>query len=218
MKNKSIILVSGEPDSIFLEIFFKAIKFNKYKSPLILICCIKKLKRELKKFKFKKKIKLLNFEKINKEKIDNKQINLINVELKKSSNHKLNLKFRNQFIKKSFELAFKLIKNRYSYKLINGPINKKTFLNKKFLGITEYLSNEFKSKQTGMLIYNKELSVSPITTHLPLKLVSKKITKKLIKEKIIIINNFYKKFMNFKPKIGVVDLVSYLNFSPVLYP
>ena len=206
MKNKNIILVSGEPDGIFLEIFFKAIKFNKFKSPLILICCIKKLRRELKKFKFKKKIKLLNLETLNNEKIDNEQINLINVEIKKSSNHKLNLKFKNEFIEKSFKLALKLIKSGYTYKLVNGPINKKTFLNKKFLGITEYLSSKFKSTQTGMLIYNKELSVSPITTHLPLKLVPKKITKKLIKEKIIIIDNFYRKFMNFKPKIGVVGL------------
>ena len=34
-----------------------------------------------------------------------------------------------------------------------------------------------------MLIYNKKLSVCPLTTHLPLKLVAKKINKKLIKEK-----------------------------------
>ena len=37
-----------------------------------------------------------------------------------------------------------------------------------------------------MLIYNKDLSVCPITTHLPLKLVSKKINQKVIKEKVIL--------------------------------
>ena len=57
-----------------------------------------------------------------------------------------------------------------------------------------------------MLIYNNNLSVCPITTHLPLKLVSKKITKKLIKEKITIINGFYNKILGFKPIIGVVGL------------
>jgi 4-hydroxythreonine-4-phosphate dehydrogenase len=46
-----------------------------------------------------------------------------------------------------------------------------------------------------MLIYNKELSVCPITTHLPLKLVSKKITKKLIKEKTILLIIFIKKIL-----------------------
>ena len=45
-----------------------------------------------------------------------------------------------------------------------------------------------------MLIYNEKLSVSPITTHLPLKLVTRKISKKIIKEKVNIINDFYKKF------------------------
>ena len=56
-----------------------------------------------------------------------------------------------------------------------------------------------------MLIYNKKLSVCPVTTHLPLKLVAKNF-KKLIKEKIIIINSFYKNILGFRPKIGVVGL------------
>ena len=37
MKNKPILLVAGEPKSIFFEIFFKAIKKINFKSPLILI-------------------------------------------------------------------------------------------------------------------------------------------------------------------------------------
>ena len=57
-----------------------------------------------------------------------------------------------------------------------------------------------------MLIYNRKFSVSPITTHLPLKQVSKKLDKTLIKEKIILINDFYKKFIGFKPKIAVTGL------------
>ena len=57
-----------------------------------------------------------------------------------------------------------------------------------------------------MLIYNKNLSVCPVTTHLPLKLVSKKITKKMIKEKILIVDNFFKKVLRIKPKIAVTGL------------
>ena len=48
-----------------------------------------------------------------------------------------------------------------------------------------------------MLIYNKMLSVSPLTTHCRLKTVSKKITKNLIIDKIILINNFLKKQLMF---------------------
>ena len=44
----------------------------------------------------------------------------------------------------------------------------------------EYLSNKCKQK-TGMLIYNKNLSVCPVTTHLPITL-EPKISKKLVKE------------------------------------
>ena len=55
-----------------------------------------------------------------------------------------------------------------------------------------------------MLIYNKDLSVCPLTTHLPIKLVSN-INKNLIK-KIELINNFYIDNFNFKPKIAVTGL------------
>ena len=44
-----------------------------------------------------------------------------------------------------------------------------------------------------MLIYNKKLSVCPITTHLPLKSVTKNINKKSIFDKIFLIDKFYKK-------------------------
>ena len=57
-----------------------------------------------------------------------------------------------------------------------------------------------------MLIYNKDLSVCPITTHLPIKLVSKNISKKKIKKKIILINNFYNKILGYKPKIAILGL------------
>ena len=44
-----------------------------------------------------------------------------------------------------------------------------------------------------MLIFNKKLAVCPITTHVPIKFVTKQITKKLIINKIKLINNFIKK-------------------------
>ena len=49
--------------------------------------------------------------------------------------------------------------------------------------MTEYIAKNFKSKKIAMLIYNQNLSVCPITTHLPISLVSKKINKlKLLKK------------------------------------
>ena len=57
-----------------------------------------------------------------------------------------------------------------------------------------------------MLIYNKNLSVCPVTTHLPLKLVSKQVDKKSIENKINLIQKFYKQVLNKKPKIGVLGM------------
>ena len=205
MKIKPIILIAGEPESIFFEIFFKAVKTKFYKSPLILICCKKLLIAQMKKYKIKKKLNILKFKKIKKYNLDNKKINLINIECHKI-NKKFSTNFTNIYIKNCFYVAIKLIKNNFTNKLINGPIEKKTFLKNKFLGITEYISSKFKNSKTTMLIYNKNLSVSPITTHLPLKLVTKHISKKIIEEKIDSINNFYKTKLNIRPKIAVTGI------------
>ena len=206
MNYNPILVVTGEPNSIFLEIFFKVIKKNKTINPIILISSKKLLSMQMKKLKFKKKIKLLNPLTLDEYKLDNKSINLINVEYNSSKAfEKISIK-SNKFIDNSFKLAFKIIKKNKIHKFINGPISKKNFLNKKFLGITEYISKKFKTKKTCMLIYNKNLSVCPITTHLPLKLVTKEINKKLIIEKVSLINSFYKKRFGLKPKIAILGL------------
>ena len=79
MNYSPILIVSGEPNSIFLEIFFKSLKF-KIKSPIILISSERLIKLQMKKLKFNKKIKLLNPKKISEYKLNNKSINLINIE------------------------------------------------------------------------------------------------------------------------------------------
>ena len=61
--------------------------------------------------------------------------------------------------------------------------------------MTEYIASKFNQKNFAMLIYNKKLSVCPLTTHLPLKDVAKNINQKLIIEKIKIINQFYKDYL-----------------------
>ncbi len=56
MSYSPILIVAGEPNSIFLEIFFKVLKKNKILSPLILITSSKLLKMQMRKLKFKKKL------------------------------------------------------------------------------------------------------------------------------------------------------------------
>ena len=206
MNYKPIILVAGEPNSIFFEILFKVYKKIKIKSPLILIASQKLLYLQMKKLNFKKKIKVINQKKIKDYKLNNDSINLINVDInQKRAFEKISNK-SNEYIKKCFDIAIALIKSDFSNRLINGPISKKNFLKKKFIGITEFFAKKFEQQKVAMLIYNKELSVSPITTHLPIKNVSSKITEKLIWEKIILIDNFYRKYIRLKPKIAITGL------------
>jgi len=206
MNYKPIIIVPGEPNSVFLEIFFKTIKKNKFKRPIILIGSLSLLKLQMKKLKYKKKINQINFSILKKSNINNKQINIIDVKYNPTKAFdKISKKSKN-YIKNCFDIAFKIINEGITDKFINGPISKKNFLNKKFLGITEYIAQNFQSKKVAMLIFNKKLSVCPLTTHLPLKSVVKKITKKNIYEKTNLINNFYKKYFGFKPKIAILGL------------
>ena len=206
MSFNPILILSGEPNSIFLEIFFKARKLSKIRSPLILISSENILKKQMKKLNVKNKINLLNYKNFDFEKLNNKSINLINIDFDQKKPFQKISKKSNKFIEKSFQIAFEIIKKEKIYKFINGPISKKHFLGNKYLGITEYISKKFSVKKNCMLIYNKKLSVCPVTTHLPLKQVSKNISKKKIKQKITLINNFYKNVLGYVPKIGVVGL------------
>ena len=192
MNYKPILIVAGEPNSIFLEIFFKSIQANHYKSPLIIIASKELLEQQMKKLGFFFEINTIdqNFIKFNL--LDNKKINLIDVQYKfKNCFEKISIK-SNDYIKNSFELALKIIKQNKLSKFINGPISKKSFLKGKTLGITEYLAKKMKKKDVAMLIFNKNLSVSPLTTHLALKDVHKKITKQKILIQVNLINKFYK--------------------------
>ena len=204
MKNKPILIVPGQINSVFFEIFFKSIKSNNFSSPIILICSQEILIKQMKIQKFNKKIKLLNSNFLRDYKLNNLTINLINIDLKIKK--KDNFKDDNIYIKRCLDMAFKLLKSGLTKKFINGPINKSKFLNKKFLGMTEYISKKFNKKKFGMLIYNEKLSVLPITTHLPLKSVSKTISKKLIKEKVLLINDFYERIIGHLPNIGITGL------------
>ena len=210
MKIKPIIIVSGEPYGIFLEIFFKTLnnkKIKTYKTPILIIASYDLLLKQMQKLKYSFKIKLIDDKFFNLNKLNNKNINLINVSFNcKKTFDKISSK-SNNYIAQCFSLGLKLMKKHKGCALINGPISKKHFLKKKFPGITEYLASQtgHRGKEV-MLIYNNNLSVSPLTTHLPLKNIFKKITIKRIIKQVITINKFYKKFLNKMPKIAITGL------------
>ena len=207
MNYKPIIIVAGEPNSVFLEIFFKSFTLRKYKSPLILIVSIKLLKTQMKKLGFFFEINILDKNFRNFSELDNKKINLIDIKYKFKNCFDKISSSSNNYITESFETALKILTQNKFSKLINGPISKKHFLKGKSLGITEYLTKKTnKNKDVAMLIYNKRLSVSTITTHLALKNVHKHISKKKICAHIKLINSFYKKNFRINPKIAITGL------------
>ena len=206
MVYRPFIVIAGEPNSIFSEIFFKSLENKKFRSPIILIASKNLIELQMKKLKIKKKIRLITLENLKKNYLDNKKINLFDVSYnQKKAFDKISNK-SNKYIKKSFDIALKILNQKITNKLINGPISKKFFLKKRYLGITEYLAYKTGTKNYAMLIYNKNLSVCPLTTHLPLKKVSKQINKNIIRKKIKLIDVFYKKILKHKPKMAITGL------------
>jgi 4-hydroxythreonine-4-phosphate dehydrogenase len=207
MNCKPIIVVAGEPYSIFLEIFFKTKKNNRFKSPIILIASHRLLVKQMNRLNFNFKINLVNTKKLNFKKLNNKCINLINVNFRFTKTFDKISNKSNSYISSCFQIGLKILKENNCAGLINGSISKKNFLKGKFFGVTEFLQNKTNTKnEVAMLIYNKRLSVSPITTHLPLKKVHKYISRKKIINQVKLINKFYKKRFNKKPKIAITGL------------
>ena len=204
MKIKFIIIILGEPNSIFSEIIGKYFtKVKKLDKKVILIGNINLLKKQLLKLNYN-----LNLNQITKaEYAKVNSVNIINIDYKfKKTFTKISSESSN-YIEKCFNKSIEILKlNKKKCVLINGPISKKAFLKSKYLGITEYLSNKTKSNNELMLIYNKKMSVSPITTHIPIKYVSKKINKKKIINNVIKINDFYKNNLRRKVKFAILGL------------
>ena len=202
MNFNPIIIVGGEPQSIFIEILLKA--FKKIRKPIILISSKIILKKNIKRFNYR-----LNFNELNNDlsNIKKGKINLIDINYKKFSfSKKIITTESNKFIKVSFNKALELVKNIKCAGIINGPISKRTFLRGRYNGITEYLGKKTDVKDTVMLIYNHKLSVSPLTTHIPISKVSNKIKKKTIISKIKKIDTFYQKVLKKKPNIAITGL------------
>ena len=210
--NKPVLIVLGEPNSVFIEILSKffntKLKNNNFKYPIILIGSRDLIKAQNKFLKRK-----LDFENLDLGNLDiknlKKKIYLINVDYKfKKPFEEISTKSRH-YINNCFKKALYFLNSNKSKILIKGPISKHHFLEKKYPGITEYIFDKSKIKLTQnpvMLIFNKKLSVSPITTHISLKNVNKGLSIKKIVSNVNAINKFYEKYLNKKPNIAVLGL------------
>jgi len=125
-----------------------------------------------------------------------KKINFIQIPLK-NKNYK-------KYLRKITNEAIKLHNKKKISFLINMPLDKKKFLKPNYPGFTELFSNLVdKKKNENMLLFNKNFSVCPLTTHIELKNVEKNISKKKLIKCITNVLNFYKKI---KKKFSIVVL------------
>ena len=205
MNIKPILIVAGEPFSIFSEILFKTLKKNKFKKPIIIIGSYNLLYDQMKSLKYR-----IQFNKLKKDfnykDIKNNKLNIIDIKfIYKNIFEKISSKSYS-YNHECFSTALKLLKSKKFSGLINGPISKKHFLKGKYLGITEFLAQKTNSKNCVMLIFNKKLAVSPVSTHIPLKNVYKTISKKKIVYHVQVIKKFYKKYLKKDPKIAITGL------------
>ena len=205
MKNL-IGIIAADPNSINSEIIAKVWKKKaEFKNlNIFIIGNYILIKKQLEKIKVN-----LNLKKINKIQKQNfkKKLLIYDVPLKFNRLFNISAKAKSDYVINSFKIAIKLMKGGKILGLINCPINKIEIFGNKFFGVTEFLAKkEGVLGREVMLLYNKQLSVSPITTHIKLKKVSRNISKKKIVDKLITINKFFLKKLKMKPKIGILGL------------
>ena len=92
--------------------------------------------------------------------------------------------------------------------LLTGPVNKGVINESgiEFTGHTEFLAKLTETSKTVMLLATDHLKVALATTHVPLKEVSKNITRESLTQVISIVHNDFKYFGIKKPKILVCGL------------
>ncbi len=202
---KIIAIVAGDPDSINSEIIAKTWKNKKLFKNLniFVIGNFELIKKQLQVLKIKIKLNKISSLKSNNFK---NGLSIFDVPCSFKKPFGLKKKIKKNYVIETLNIAIKLSKEKKITGFVNCPINKTEIFDKN-LGVTEFLGKKFKTKgKEAMLIYNKQLSVCPITTHISLKKVSKHLSKKTIFDKIITINKFYLEKLKIKPKIGVIGL------------
>ena len=205
MKNK-ILIVGGDPNSINSEIIYKCWKKSNsaIRNKIYIITNYKLFKKQLSKLKYPLKIlKVGNYTDHKKS----KKLKIIDIPIEFNNPFKIKKKFLISFISKSLNYAHSAALKSDVKGIINCAIDK-SLLKKNNTGVTEYLASKCKIKNQSevMMISNLKFSVVPITTHIDVRQISRKITKRIIINKLKTIDKFFKNTFKIKPRIGVLGL------------
>tara|TARA_X000000950_G_C13785440_1_gene607013 strand:+ start:10 stop:972 length:963 start_codon:yes stop_codon:yes gene_type:complete len=205
--NKKIFIVTGDPNSINSELIFKSWKKlnTQIRKKIILIGNYRLIDYQRKRLKYKINLALIkNID----EKKGNNYLKIIDFPLKFSDCFNVNKNQASKYVKGCLNLAHKICINNDIQGFINCPINKNLIKEKGIHGVTEYLAKKNLSNKyvEVMLLYNKKLSVVPLTTHIKIKEVSKKLKKELIINKVKTLIIYYSRLFNKKPRIAILGL------------
>ena len=180
MPNNIVAITIGDVNGIGLEILIQTWNQKKINN-FILFTDIKIINKYIKDKYIKKNINVTN--------ADNKKINYLK--------NKINIfSYRSKSLEdntyKSLHYAYDLCKKKQCIGIITLPIRKdliKQKIDKNFIGHTEYFQNIDKKRYSNMILYHKNIIISPLTTHIKLKDVSRLITnKKFLYNQIINLN------------------------------
>ena len=204
---KKIIIVAGDPNSINCEIISKTWRAinTSIKRKIYLIGNFNLINKQFNKLK--RKVSIIKVKQLEDNTSPNK-LKIIDIPLNFKNPFKVSLQNSTKYITESFNLAHKLAQNKKVKGLINCPIDKKLLNKSKKIGVTEFLASKNKIIKGSevMFIHNKRLSVVPITTHINIKNVSKKININLIIKKMNTLQKDFKKLFGKRPKIGILGL------------
>lgn len=203
---KKILVFGGDPNSINSEIIFKTWKkLNKsLKKKIYIISNYNLIKSQFQKLGYS--IKIQKTKNIN-ENLNSDKLKVIDIYLDFKNPFKVPIKSNRKFILNGLNLAHKLSLRKDVLGVINCSIDKKV-LGKRGTGVTEFFAKKcgIKDNSEAMLIWNEKLSVCPITTHLDIKNVSKKLNKQSIINKVKTINLWFRKKFKKRPKIAILGL------------
>lgn len=166
---KVIAITIGDINGIGIDILIKTWEKKQIKN-FILFSNINIFKKHLRKRKIKSNYNLINE--------NTKNLNFIKKKINVFSYEASSLE-ENTY--KSLEYAYDFCIKKICIGIITLPIRKdliKKKINRKFIGHTEFFQNIDKKKHANMILYHKKLIVSPLSTHIEVKNISKIISKK----------------------------------------
>ncbi len=196
--SKLVGITIGDTKGIGIYILIDCWKKNKIKN-FILFTDLEKIINILKKTNIFNKVNIitsktnLNF--------DKSKFNIVNYKSKSLEENTY----------KSLEIAYNYCKEKICIGVITLPLRKdliKSKIDKKFIGHTEFFQKLDKKEFSNMILYHNKIIISPLTTHIQLKRISKVISdKKYLYNKIYslsksLINDFNIK----KPKMIISGL------------